>query len=93
MNDIFAQIDFCRFHKYTDNVQLYLSDVPCRLDECIRRMNADLDRLYIWAAENGLCLNHQKFQAIVLGFQCSASFNGEYNNTFLYESDQLETDN
>jgi hypothetical protein len=40
-------------------------------------MNADLDRLYIWAAENGLCLNPEKSQAIayqVFSFP---------NNTFL----------
>jgi hypothetical protein len=48
INDIVAQIDFCRFHMYADDVQLHLSDDPCSLDECIRRMNADLDRLYMW---------------------------------------------
>jgi hypothetical protein len=46
-------------------VQLYLSDDPCSLDECFRHMNADLDRLYIWAAENGLFLNIEKFKAAV----------------------------
>jgi hypothetical protein len=30
--------------------------------------NVHLDRLYIWAAENGLCLNPEKSQAIVIGF-------------------------
>jgi hypothetical protein len=53
---------------YADDVQLRLSDDSCSLDECIRRMNVDHDRLYIWAAENGLCLNPEKFQAIVKGF-------------------------
>jgi hypothetical protein len=36
INDIVAQIDFCRFHMYADDVQLYLSDIPCSLDECFR---------------------------------------------------------
>jgi hypothetical protein len=53
---------------YADDVHLHLSDDPCSLDECIRRMNANLDRLYIWASENGLCLNPEKFQTIVIGF-------------------------
>jgi hypothetical protein len=68
INDIVAQIDFCQFHMYADDVQLHLSDDPCSLVECIRRMNADLDRLYILAADNGLCLNPEKSQAIVIGF-------------------------
>jgi hypothetical protein len=38
------------------------------MDECIRRMKADLDRLYILAAENGLCLNPEKSQVIVMVF-------------------------
>jgi hypothetical protein len=43
INDIVAQIHFCRIHMYADNVRLYLSDDPCSLDECFRRMNADID--------------------------------------------------
>jgi hypothetical protein len=62
IDDIVAQIDF---HMYADDVQLYLSDDSCSLDECIRRMDADLDRLYIWS---GLCLNPAKSQAILIGF-------------------------
>jgi hypothetical protein len=31
-------------------------------------VKADLNRLYIWVAENGLCLNPEKSQAIVIGF-------------------------
>jgi hypothetical protein len=64
INDIVAQIDFCQFDMYADDVQLYLSDDPCSLDECIRRINADLDRLYIWTGDNGLCLNPEKSQAM-----------------------------
>jgi hypothetical protein len=33
INDIVAQIDFCRLHVYADDVQLCLSDDPCSLDE------------------------------------------------------------
>jgi hypothetical protein len=54
INDIVAQIDFCRFHMYADDVQLYLSDDACSLDECIRRMNADLDRLDFCFLDSGL---------------------------------------
>jgi retron-type reverse transcriptase len=32
INDIVAQIDFCRFQIYADDMQLYLSDDPCSLD-------------------------------------------------------------
>jgi hypothetical protein len=68
-----------------------------RADECIRRMNADLDRLYIWAAKNGVCFNSEKsghcdrFSRTSCG-GCSAGFNGEWNNTFLYKSEELGTD-
>jgi hypothetical protein len=43
---------------YADNVQLYLSDDL--FDGSIYRMNVDLDRLYIWATENGLHLNPEE---------------------------------
>jgi hypothetical protein len=65
---IIIQIDFYRFHMYADDVQLYLSDDSCSLNEYICLMNADVDRLYIWSAENGLCLNPEKYQAIKIGF-------------------------
>jgi hypothetical protein len=32
INDIVAQIDFCQFQMYADDMQLYLSDDPCSLD-------------------------------------------------------------
>jgi hypothetical protein len=60
INDIVAQIDFCRFHMYADDVQLYLRDDPCSLGECTL--------LNIWTSDNGLCLNSEKSQAIVIGF-------------------------
>jgi hypothetical protein len=90
--DIVAQIDFCRFYMYANDVQLYLSDDPCSLDECIRRMNADLDRLYIWATElweiSGNCDRFSRISCC----GCSTGFNGDCNNTFLYESEELGTD-
>jgi hypothetical protein len=90
INDIVAQIDFCRFHMYANVVQLYLSDDPCNLDERILRMNADLNRMYIWSADNGLYLNPEKTQAIVIGFP--RFVNEEYNNTFLYDGEERGTD-
>jgi hypothetical protein len=68
INYIVAYIHFCQFHMYADDGQLYLSDDPSSLDECIRRMSADFNRLYIWAAENGLCLNPERSQVIVIGW-------------------------
>jgi hypothetical protein len=67
---------------YADDLQLYLSDDPCSLDECIRSMNADLDRLYIWSAENGLCLNPEKFSRNSCG-DGSAGVNGGCNDTMV----------
>jgi hypothetical protein len=49
---------------YADDVQLYLSDDPCSLDECIRRMNAAC----ISGPLRTVCLNPEKSQAIVIGF-------------------------
>jgi hypothetical protein len=67
---------------YNDDVQLYLSYDPYSLDECIRSMNADLDRLYICSAENGLCLNPGKFSRKSCG-DGSAGVNEGCNDTMV----------
>jgi hypothetical protein len=46
INDIVHQITSSRVHLYVDDVQTYISFEPHRIENCIRNMNIDLDRVH-----------------------------------------------
>lgn len=68
INDLPASVRFCNHHLYADDVQLYLSCDSTKVNDGIRRVNEDLESVFQWAFENGLTLNPQKSQAIVLNY-------------------------
>ena len=54
-------------HMYADDVQLYIS---CTVDDapnCIRLINRDLHKIYLWASANGLSLNPKKSAVLIIG--------------------------
>jgi hypothetical protein len=66
INDIVSQIALCRVHLYADDFQLYISCEPQHIENCIRILNMDLDRVYRWSIENCLAINPEKSQALLI---------------------------
>ena len=52
---------------YGDDVQLYISCIKSDTENCILKLNHDLDNIFKWATANGLCLNANKSKAIIIG--------------------------
>ncbi|CAG4964365.1 unnamed protein product [Colias eurytheme] len=65
--DIINNIQFCKFHSYADDIQLYLSFKPDDTHDCLVKLNGDLDRISTWSANNTLLLNADKTKFMILG--------------------------
>jgi Reverse transcriptase (RNA-dependent DNA polymerase) len=63
INDLIDAIIFSQCHMYADDVQLCeRSD----LFRTIEKLNADPSSVWNWSVQNGLCLNPEKSQAIIV---------------------------
>ncbi len=65
-NDVGTVIQFCRFHAYADDLQLYHSAEVSDLHKCYDEINADLRHIAEWARKNGLKLNPKKSQVMLI---------------------------
>lgn len=65
--DVIKSIRHCRYHIYADDIQIYLSFKPHELEESLRLINNDLERIFNWSKSNALVLNPNKTKYIVLG--------------------------
>lgn len=52
---------------YADDVQLYISCKSDDVNNCITKINYDLNCIKEWASANGLCLNAKKSKAMIIG--------------------------
>jgi hypothetical protein len=66
INDIVSQITSCRAHLYADDVQLYNSCEPKHIENCIRNLNMNFDRVHRWSIENCMAINPEKLQALLV---------------------------
>jgi hypothetical protein len=66
INDIVHQITLYLVHFYADDVQMYISCELHRIENCLRNMNMDLDRIHQWSNENCLAKNPEKSQALLV---------------------------
>ena len=60
-NDFPLNVEHCQIHMYADDVKLYIN---CAVDDalnCIRLINRDLHKIYLWALANVLSLNLNLF--------------------------------
>lgn len=65
--DIGRKIEFCNYHLYADDIQLYLSFNPSETHNAISKINADLYNITTWSKANTLVLNPNKSKYIILG--------------------------
>jgi hypothetical protein len=87
INDIVYQLTSYR----ADDVQIYISCEPHRIENCIciRNMNMDLDRMHQWYIEKCLAINTVKSQVllvnpyILLSPMVSPLLLGSNHNTFV----------
>jgi hypothetical protein len=66
INDIVYQNTSCRVHFYAEDVQIYIRCELHRIENCIRNMNMDLDRIHQWSIEICLATNPEKSQALLV---------------------------
>lgn len=65
-NDLPTQLIHCRVQMYADDVQLYIGCKVSNIDDCVHKINVDLENIRAWASSNGLCLNPSKSKCIFI---------------------------
>lgn len=67
INDLADIIQGGLVNKYADDVQLLFSCLVSEIDQCIKLINENLDRIFQWGRSNGIMLNISKTQVLLLG--------------------------
>jgi hypothetical protein len=65
IKDIIYQIFSCCVQLFASAAQIYISCEPHRIENCIRNINMDLDRIHQWSS-NYLAINPGKSQALLV---------------------------
>jgi hypothetical protein len=66
INDVLKDIKYSRFHIYADDLEIYHSSSISDLQRCYDEINIDLQQIHEWATANGLNLNPEKSQVILI---------------------------
>jgi Reverse transcriptase (RNA-dependent DNA polymerase) len=69
INDLMNVIMFSQCHMYADDAQLYISGERSDIARTIEKLNADVSSIWNWSQQNGLCLNPDKSQAVIISLQ------------------------
>jgi hypothetical protein len=73
INDVSKVIKYSRFHIYADDLQIYHSSSVLDLKRCYDEINMDLQQILELATANGLKLNPEKSQVILI-HRCRVDF-------------------
>ena len=60
INDLPDTLEHRKIHMYADDVQIYNSGSLNGVTTCLNNINSDLQKIDIWAKNNGLCINPTK---------------------------------
>lgn len=66
INDISDSLQYCDIHLYADDVQIYMSCGLEQIEQCVRNLNQDLQRIHNWASINYLSVNPSKSKCVVI---------------------------
>lgn len=66
INDLPWHIQYCHFHFYADDLQLYIGGNFSNFDDIVKNLNCDLKSISLWAKNNSLLLNPIKSKALLL---------------------------
>ena len=66
VNEIPEIMKYCSHHMYADDLQLYTTGPIEQINKLVSEVNHDLSRIGTWSSLNGLCLNPQKSQSILI---------------------------
>ena len=66
-SDLHKCIEYCNYHCYADDTQIYLSGQVTEITDIIRRLNADLNSISNFSRINCLKLNYDKNKFIIYG--------------------------
>jgi len=69
INNLPPVIQHSRYHLFADDLKIYIQFAPREISQAIKRLNAEINRISEWAVANGLKLNPEKTQMILLGGQ------------------------
>ena len=67
--DLPGVIVHSNYHMYADDLQLYISIEPNNIETGIKKLNEDLEKITSWAVLNGLEINPNKSQFLLVGSQ------------------------
>lgn len=88
--DLVSHIQFCKYHMYADDLQLYLSFNPAETSGAIEKINSDLQRIYKWSEQNALVLNPDKSKYLIIGSKKQIQKTIAHNPTILINGTSIE---
>lgn len=66
INDLPSQLHHSKLQMYADDAQFYLSTPLSEIEQCVRTLNTELNRIHLWASANGLSINPKKSKCLII---------------------------
>jgi hypothetical protein len=77
INDLYNVLEHTHLKLFADDALIYLKCKPAEIDEAIKLLNSDLERVYSWLCYSKLSLNISKTKAMIISYNKSLVRNSE----------------